>query len=360
MLKQGKEYIKYQFNQKLHNNERVSFLFISSYSALLIAVFNHICLLLISCVAKIPVFIYMNLMSMVIYVVLFFLLTRKRYLLANLLLSLEVMLFTFISIWLLGNIDNYMIVYLLLLLMMQAIITYGSKRTRIGMVLLIIMVMTASIGIVSANEPKILLTPQINKVFMVFNISMFCIATAMLIRFSNSIKVYTDKFSYSQIADLETKSYTDPLTQLFNRRYADIIFNDLENNKSKYIAALMDIDDFKKINDHYGHASGDTTLAFLSHFLLKNLRRSDVVFRWGGEEFLILLADVNLSAAYAILEKLRIKLSVCDIPVVKETLRITVTVGIAELNPNYPFKSIDDCDRKLYQGKNLNKNIVVV
>ncbi|MDR1616869.1 MAG: GGDEF domain-containing protein [Syntrophomonadaceae bacterium] len=360
MLKQLKDYINYQFSRKIHDNEKLPFLFISSYSVLLISAAHHICLLVISSIAEIPVFIYMNLTSIFIYVGLLFLLAKKKYILVNLLFSLEVMLFTFFSIWLLGALDNYMIVYLLLLLMIQAVVPYGNKRIRINMVLLIIMTITASIGVSFSDKHRILLTPQINKIFMVFNIFLFCMVTTLLINFSNSLKIYANKLSYLRISDLETKAYTDPLTQLFNRRYADIIFNNLDNNKINYIAALMDIDDFKKINDNYGHASGDAVLEFVSRFLLKNLRKADVVFRWGGEEFLILLADVNLSAAYVILEKLRVKLSVSDIPVIKGTLRLTVTIGTAELNPRYPFKSIDDCDKKLYRGKSLNKNVVVI
>jgi diguanylate cyclase (GGDEF)-like protein len=160
---------------------------------------------------------------------------------------------------------------------------------------------------------------------------------------------------------LSAMANTDPLTGLFNRRYAETYFTDILNTREgvPYCVAMLDIDDFKRVNDTWGHACGDEVLVFLAGFLTASLRRSDLIFRWGGEEFLMILENVELPTAYAILDQLRQGLADTVIKTRERDLRITVTIGAAALDS----AAVDDCIKKsdgnLYIGKRKSKNVVV-
>jgi diguanylate cyclase (GGDEF)-like protein len=163
------------------------------------------------------------------------------------------------------------------------------------------------------------------------------------------------------IRDLSDQAHTDSLTRLYNRRYADLYFARLNKEISDkiYCVAMMDIDNVKAVNDTYGHAVGDEVLCFLAEFLRNDLRKSDLIFRWGGEEFLIMLQGVDLPTAGRILDKLREKLSDTDIPTTKGNLRITVTIGVAVMDSYDPEACIEASDQGLYRGKRGGKNIVI-
>ena len=123
---------------------------------------------------------------------------------------------------------------------------------------------------------------------------------------------------------------------------------------------MLDIDDFKVLNDTYGHELGDDVLKHLSDSITSSLRKTDVVFRWGGEEFLILLKDVDVSTAYRLLDKLRGKLESGNLEINDMTLNYTVTIGVCALDPQNVKQSIDTSDRLMYKGKALGKNRVVM
>jgi diguanylate cyclase (GGDEF)-like protein len=99
---------------------------------------------------------------------------------------------------------------------------------------------------------------------------------------------------------------------------------------------------------------------FISDFLKTNLRRRDLVFRWGGEEFLILLKDIDVVTAFNVLDKLRGRLASENIETHDLTLNVTVTIGVCPLDPEHIDQSIDTCDRLMYKGKDSGKNMVVM
>lgn len=109
-------------------------------------------------------------------------------------------------------------------------------------------------------------------------------------------------------AQLHQLAITDPLTITFNRRHLAILGEQIFRHARRYqhpLAALMlDIDHFKKINDRYGHAVGDLVLKKLAEYLQTNLRASDVLGRYGGEEFVVLMPETNLNMAQQIAKRL--------------------------------------------------------
>ena len=156
-------------------------------------------------------------------------------------------------------------------------------------------------------------------------------------------------------------SYTDPLTKLSNRRYADIFFEQLQQSpqKEKHCVAMIDIDDFKTVNDTYGHDVGDATLIKISEVLREKIRSRDLACRWGGEEILLVLCGCNLQNGIGILENIRKTIRHTAISVEGKNIHCTVTIGAAILDEDNIEESIRICDKNLYEGKRNGKNKVI-
>lgn len=159
---------------------------------------------------------------------------------------------------------------------------------------------------------------------------------------------------------LHIEAMTDPLTQLFNRRFLSSVLESLTETvkeRKKSLSLIMaDIDNFKHINDTYGHEMGDEVLKELAKLLKGNLRDEDIVGRWGGEEFLIILVNTGLEDAIKVAEKIRKKISES---LILGKLNITVSFGVSEYKMNEDIKeAIKRVDEALYEAKLAGKNCV--
>ncbi|AKF25975.1 hypothetical protein YH65_05840 [Sulfurovum lithotrophicum] len=157
---------------------------------------------------------------------------------------------------------------------------------------------------------------------------------------------------------LETISNIDALTELFNRRKIDQLINSEVKRittKGRFSLILIDIDNFKNINDSYGHDVGDIILKHISIILKNNVRKKDCVGRWGGEEFLIVCPDTGKQEAARFSERIR---AAIENERFEKVLNVTASFGIAEYNR----ENIDDTplirrlDKALYQSKRAGKN----
>jgi diguanylate cyclase (GGDEF)-like protein len=166
--------------------------------------------------------------------------------------------------------------------------------------------------------------------------------------------------AHSYINNLTDEVNKDTLTQLWNRRYVENnIFSDEKNLNAHYIA-LMDIDFFKAVNDTYGHDVGDLVLVFLAELTRKSFRSHDVVARWGGEEFLIILDTIDEAGAFRALESFRQKVADTDIRIGSHCFRITVTIGFSWCGNNMTFSQcVKKSDEALYHGKRNGRNTIV-
>ena len=167
-------------------------------------------------------------------------------------------------------------------------------------------------------------------------------------------------------AELKQLASTDPMTNLYNRRYftemAEAIFDVAKRNDTPTSTIILDIDNFKNVNDTYGHEVGDEVIISLAKTLQKESRKSDVVSRWGGEEFVILLANTNSDGALVISEKIRkaIEESV-HILADNQKLNYTVSIGVSEVNNKEDesiASSISRADKALYRAKENGRNRV--
>jgi diguanylate cyclase (GGDEF)-like protein len=164
---------------------------------------------------------------------------------------------------------------------------------------------------------------------------------------------------------LEQLSITDGLTQLHNHRF----FQDHLTQQIKRVSRtheplsllLADIDDFKLLNDRFGHAAGDELLRRLAAIMSDSIRDSDLLARYGGEEFAILADDTDLLGAYQVAEKLRTAVSETSyiLGESRRPARVTVSVGVSQYDGNRK-KFFEVADRALYQAKAIGKNCVVM
>ena len=164
---------------------------------------------------------------------------------------------------------------------------------------------------------------------------------------------------------LENSAMTDFLTGLANRRQmmqrVKAELSALKRNDGIATLIMADIDDFKKINDTYGHDCGDTVLKRAADLLKSVIREEDMVARWGGEEFLLLLPGIDIENAQAAAERMRAMFEAARFECGDKIFSATVTLGLAKLNENTGVEdSIKKADEALYKGKKLSKNCVVV
>jgi diguanylate cyclase (GGDEF)-like protein len=155
-------------------------------------------------------------------------------------------------------------------------------------------------------------------------------------------------------------SIRDKLTGIYNRRKLEEILQDIYQKAERYNNAfsvvLLDLDHFKKINDNYGHQVGDQVLKEVSSILLESIRNVDDCGRWGGEEFLIILPETELSSAVTLAKRLRkeieeYKFSNIDI--------LTSSFGVASYSPEKEIKDIiKEADEALYAAKEKGRNRV--
>ena len=166
--------------------------------------------------------------------------------------------------------------------------------------------------------------------------------------------------------ELKLLAATDPLTTLYNRRYFDTSSEHLlkmsQRTQEELSVIMMDIDFFKRVNDTYGHSVGDEVLVKLSAKLKEISRESDVVCRYGGEEFIILLPKTDLKGAIALAEKIREACALIGIESEEEELFFfTLSLGVAEVDQSKDVDikvAVNRADEALYHAKNSGKNRV--
>lgn len=173
-------------------------------------------------------------------------------------------------------------------------------------------------------------------------------------------------------AQLQHIGFTDTLTNLYNRRYVNQRLEEevsrAQREQQPISILYIDIDHFKQINDKYGHLNGDSVLRYVSNHLKHGLRLSDVLGRFGGEEFIAILPNTAESSALAIAERLRELIASQDIDIASKdgNLHVTVSIGITTLLPTDEL-SIDQtietmlsqADAALYHAKGQGRNSVV-
>lgn len=169
-------------------------------------------------------------------------------------------------------------------------------------------------------------------------------------------------FMYSQTKYM---SVTDPLTGLFNRRYFDNTFEREFLRAQRYAndmsVAVLDVDFFKKINDSYGHLCGDYVLKEIAYLTLQTFRKTDIVFRYGGEEIVVILTETPLEKSIIPLERLRKAIEEYPFNYDLKDIKVTVSIGVEALHENISDAQtlLNNADKALYIAKEQGRNRIV-
>ena len=176
----------------------------------------------------------------------------------------------------------------------------------------------------------------------------------------------TDESQESLLQQLYDASVTDALTGANNREHFDTQMRAelsyARRHKTEVSLAFFDVDHFKKVNDTYGHPTGDAVLVALADTIRNMVRNEDVFARYGGEEFALILRGIDGTGAAAVGERLRASVEGMRVPSDHGPLKITVSVGIssfAELEDKTPEALVSAADKRLYAAKHGGRNRVV-
>jgi diguanylate cyclase (GGDEF)-like protein len=154
----------------------------------------------------------------------------------------------------------------------------------------------------------------------------------------------------------------DPLTNLYNRRYFNEISKNLisiaKREQQDLSILIMDIDDFKNINDTYGHSVGDSVILYVADVLVATARKSDICVRFGGEEFVVVLPNTSFEASQILAEKIRKKIDDAKLELAHNTITFTLSIGISQVSSNDVIieSALKKADEALYEAKKAGKN----
>lgn len=173
------------------------------------------------------------------------------------------------------------------------------------------------------------------------------------------------KHILKKIKNLEKLAMLDELTQIPNRRYIEnaikIKLNEYLLNKVDFGLIFIDIDNFKKINDYYGHDVGDLVLKTISKTLSNNLRGEDTIGRWGGEEFIAIFPEIDEKKLKKISEKLRMLVENTILGMKNEKLKLTISIGATIITSKDDMNTlIKRADEFLYKSKQNGKNCITI
>lgn len=182
-----------------------------------------------------------------------------------------------------------------------------------------------------------------------------------------AVEIFSDNSSSLQILhefeQLKQTAYLDVLTGIGNRRYGEMTLStriyDLHSHEIPFGLLFMDIDHFKRFNDTYGHKTGDDVLIMVAKSILYSLRKMDVVARWGGEEFVVMLPGASRVIIKSVSERIRVLIENSFLLVGGDNVHVTVSIGATMSRPDDSAETIvNRADKLMYLSKSGGRNRV--
>ena len=326
----------------------------------------HLGLLIIFLVAGVIPLVLVNLVSVIIYVFCFILCKFNIIYPAYISVILEVTFYSVISTYFVGlRCGTYCFLFSIvpIIIYFGCRLFKGKKRWSVALMLFLNFVTFIVLYIRFFNaEPVYQVSPVIMLLLVVFSSFAMVLATvfynAMYIFASENTVVTLEEKNKQLTADAKE----DALTSLLNRRgFLPLVKALMDKKESqKFCIAFCDLDDFKRVNDSYGHEAGDEVLKHATMMIRQELPGSDIC-RWGGEEFVILLKDCDLVSAKAKVERLRKTIESNPTSFFNKQIFVTTTIGLEQYSSVYntPEEVIKKADERMYYGKQHGKNILV-
>lgn len=323
------------------------------------------------------VFVFFRLWPMVIYNILsipFYLFLYKKIFHRHIafyvtIMHIQITLHAFIMIILWGWNYEFQI---LILAMISTVYIYrrGFAKNLIYLTSLEIIIFASArmitIWTAPLTEPNPIINHDLSQDFLFTMISALNIAIAVFAIISiATINKHTNKLVFTRLNEdniaLDNLANVDPLTELLNRRYIYKYIENFELHTPEHnlVVAIGDIDDFKDVNDTSGHDTGDLVLITVSDIIRHSIRENDLVCRWGGDEFLIIMPDIITEDAYKIVNDIREYVSNKAFHYNKYRFKVTVSFGISVIDKNNNFnEALALADENLYKSKANGKNQV--
>lgn len=184
-----------------------------------------------------------------------------------------------------------------------------------------------------------------------------------------AVEIFSDNTSLFPVVKrlhrLRMEALTDPLTNIGNRRFLDIklesVLHEFHQHHIPCGVIFLDLDHFKQVNDAWGHEIGDRVLQMVARTLQQNTRRDDFVGRWGGEEFLLILFDLDEKYLYRIAQKLRVLIAHSELSLPDGKVSVTASFGATMMqDKDTPETLLERVDALLYHSKQAGRNRVTV
>lgn len=339
---------------------------VMSLATLAVGIF-HIGLLLFFSYFRIYPMIAVNICSVTLYIFCYNQVRKGKNLLRNFNLAyIEIVLHAVIAVMVLG-IDSGFTLYMIAMLPLGYYATYNfnSKTKPINPMFYVVFSGLAFCFVRIASNfivpPYSYGNKNIDRIVYMVN---YLVAVIAVVAFSstllNQIKIL-EALRLNQNKRLENLSKIDPLTGLANRRSIQERYEQAEVLKEEYALLMGDLDNFKSVNDTYGHDMGDEVLKSVAEIFKQTAQEGDVVCRWGGEEILMFLPKRVKEDAASTAEHILESIQALDFHAQKgEEFSVTITIGVAVSAEGREFEEVlKKADERLYDGKHKGKNQVV-
>lgn len=334
------------------------------YSTLcVICIIVHVALTIVfACVKMIPLTI-LNSISVLIYILLHYLIRNKQFEFSTIICCIEIAFNAFASSVMLSWQFGFYF-YFFALVPLSFYCKFKNKNTKFYMTAWIMVAFLITYFISHSTTTFFEMGKAAEIIIYLINaICCFAVLVFLSYIYTKTIIYETKLLSESNIT-LQKLASTDSLTGLLNRRSMMEKLTIAEEKKQTisfvYSLVMIDIDDFKKVNDTYGHDCGDFVLQKLCERIRSNLRKDDIICRWGGEEILILLPNTYTIEAEVVAQKLKVAVETDNFIFNEKNVRVTITLGIScSLECEDITQMISQADLCLYKGKTTGKNKVV-
>ncbi len=307
---------------------------------------------------KVPILAWVNAASLLVYAVAFLLLQRHVRYVSSFIITFEVLCYAALVTFLLGE-ESGCHWFALVVILPHYLFSDVSPRQRVFLTLFVLAAINAML-ILGQQMAPIYAFEQM-PLLQVIHLNIVVLSIVIELMMSSVSRLLTRRLHEHRLRSAKEETFVDPLTGMRNRRYVDECFHVWLNEVAHGHAALVmiDLDEFKHINDDYGHPQGDKILEAFAEGARTQFRHSDLLVRWGGDEFLLGLHTPSAEQAYHLVEKLRRYLDQNPVQLTADDPGqvISFSAGISAYDPQLGLAgSIALCDQRLYESKRHGRN----
>lgn len=334
---------------------------------------THIVLLILSCLVNIKPLILFNVVSVIIYIFGIFLCRAGQHLVVYFTLILEISIYSLFGTYYVGwrSCTPYFLVTLVPITLYFGSQLFGKKYRR----LLLAILLSCDFGLFSylycvfyTKAPRYFI-PE-NYVYLFGLLASFAMVFSIV--FYNVVYIYSAEMRQTKLEtsnkELQSEMNKDVLTKWLNRRgfFAEVKEYITSNPDTSLCFAFIDIDNFKRVNDSYGHDGGDEILLHVTKLIKNNIGSRGVFCRWGGEELVIALKGYDLKTSVQAMDMARSVIEHTKTVFYNKQIGVTISVGVAEYSKNDLLDlhhnieiAVTLADERMYKGKQQGKNIVI-